>query len=253
LEDHSLKIKKELAEPIIWIAAVLLLWEFVSRTGIVNAFLTPPPSVVFYTMLNTPALWYHSNTTLFEVVVGFSSAGVFGIGLAVIVSFSKHIERALYPIVIFFQSVPMSALSPLFIAWVGFGFLPKAMIAFLITFFPILVNAVTGLTIIEPEMLDMMNALHATRWQMYRKIRLPKSLPYIFTAFKIAAPLSVIGAVNAEFFSGNEGLGYLVLEANCRVNIPLLFSSLVCMAAMGIGLFVLVILAERLLMPWYKK
>lgn len=248
-----MKIKKEYFEPAIWIAGLLAIWELISRSGIVSAFLMPPPSVIITEMLTTKAVWIHFDTTLYEVLIGFSSAAVIGIALATIIATSKHLERGMYPIIVFFQSVPKSALCPLFIAWFGFGFLPKAMVAFLITFFPILINTITGLTIIEPEMLDMMSSLRASKWQVFRKIRLPKSLPYMFSGFKISAPLSVIGAIVAEFIAGDAGLGYLVQVAVYQVNMPLLFSSLAGMAIMGVALFAIATISEKFLLPWYKR
>ena len=185
--------------------------------------------------------------------MGFLMGAIIGITFASLISHSKHLERGFYPIIVFFQAIPKSALCPLFIVWFGYGFAPKAMVTFLITFFPILTNTYTGLTIIEPEMSDMMNSLKASKWQIYRKIRLPKSMPYIFTAFKISAPLSVVAAVVAEFIAGESGLGYLVQLSVYHMDMALLFSCLILMAAIGIGMFSVVSISERLALPWYKK
>jgi len=240
-------------ESAIWAIGIILVWQLFTQAFQIPSHLLPSPSAIIQRTITFADLPRHVLATLYGVLEGFSVAAIVGITLATLIAHSQRLARGLYPLLSMSDAIPKAALAPLFVIWIGFGALPRLLITFLTAFFPIVVNTLSGLTIIEPEMLDMMSSLKATKWQVFRKIRLPTSMPYIFTAFKISAPLSVIGAVNAEFFSGNEGLGYLVLESNWRVDIPLLFSALVCMAAIGLGLFAVVLVTERLLLPWYKK
>jgi len=190
---------------------------------------------------------------VYEVVTGFFVATVVGIVLAILISQFAFFERGLYPLLSFFQSVPKSALAPIFVVWFGFGYLPRIIVAFLVVFFPILVNTLTGLSITKPQLLDLVSSMRATKLQILTKIRLPNSLPFIFSALKIAAPSSVIGAVVAEFMSGNSGLGHLVLKANFMVDMRLLFASVFGMAVIGTAMFLAVVIAENRLLPWYKR
>jgi NitT/TauT family transport system permease protein len=234
------------------VAAAIIVWEFVSRLW-VPAYLLPPPSQIFSRMFTYASMWYHFQATLIEVLEGFAAGIIGGVALAIPVAHSKHLQRGLYPLLTFSQSIPKSALAPLFIVWFGYGFLPKVAIAFLITFFPILVNSLNGLVLTEVELLDLMRSLRASKLQILVKIRLPRSLPFLFSGLEIAAPLSVIGAVISEYIVGDRGLGYLVMVSVYLADTPLLFASMILMAAIGLGMLWAVMVAEKFLLPWYKK
>jgi NitT/TauT family transport system permease protein len=245
-------VSSKYLDPIVGVSAALIVWELISRFLVPN-YLLPAPSRIFFRMLTFSAMWLHTSITLNEVLLGFATGIIGGILLAIPIAHSKHLQRGLYPLLTFSQSIPKSALAPLFIVWFGLGLLPKVAIAFLITFFPILVNSLNGLVVTETELLDLMRSLHASKLQILVKIRLPRSLPFIFSGLEIAAPLSVIGAVIAEFIAGDRGLGYLVMLATYLRDTPLLFASIVTMAIIGLVMFWAVVIAERFLLPWYKK
>jgi NitT/TauT family transport system permease protein len=154
------------------------------------------------------------------------------------------------PLLLIAQLVPKVAIAPILLIWFGYGLLPKVLIAFLVAFFPIVVNVATGLAAVERELLDLGRSLEATRWQIFRKFRMPTALPELFSGMKIAITLAVIGAVIGEFVGGNSGLGYLILVANQDLDTPLAFAALLILSVAGILLYAAIELAERLLIPW---
>lgn len=144
-------------------------------------------------------------------------------------------------------------LAPLFVVWLGFGIAPKILIAVLIAFFPVVISMVTGLKAVDPEMLQLSATMGARPWQTFLKIRFPASLPHLFSGLKVAVTLAVTGAVVGEFVGANEGLGYVILQANGNLDTPMLFAGLLVMSLIGVVLFVLVEIAEKLLLPWHAS
>ncbi|MFQ6115510.1 MAG: ABC transporter permease [bacterium] len=244
---------RKIIEPIVWLAGILTLWEIACQMKWVPGYVAPPPSAVFHRLLTFTALLPHLYVTLYEVLLGLSLASVVGIGLAVVMAHSEHLQTLFYPLVVFSHMVPQSALAPFYVILFGFGPFPKILVTFFITFFPMLMNTMSGLTITEPELLDLVRSLRATKLQILTKIRLPRSLPFIFSGLKIAGPGSVIGAIVAEFIIGDMGLGYLVQISVHLVDTTLLFSVITCMAVVGIILFEVPFIAEKILLPWYKR
>jgi NitT/TauT family transport system permease protein len=154
------------------------------------------------------------------------------------------------PLLLVAQLVPKVAIAPILLIWFGYGLLPKILIAFLVAFFPIVVNVASGLAAVERELLDLGHSLEATRWQIFWKFRMPTALPELFSGMKIAITLAVIGAIIGEFVGGNRGLGYLILIANQDLDTPLAFAALLILSVVGIVLYALIELAEWLLIPW---
>lgn len=187
-----------------------------------------------------------------EIFAGFGLSIVIGIPFAIVVVYSKYASQAFFPILIGLQCIPMVSLAPLLIVWFGFGMLSKVLIAFLISFFPILVNTIAGLKSMEKDMFMLSQSLRANSMQVFLYFRLPKALPSIFAGFKVGITLAVVGAVVAEFVSSERGLGYLQLVASSKLDVTLQFCVIVALAIIGLGLYNLVSILERMSIPWYK-
>lgn len=240
-----------------WIAPVVLLallgglWEVGSRWRDVPLWLLPPPSVIATTLVeDRDLLLQHTRVTLLEVLLGFALALVVGVTLGAAIDASTPLERAVYPLVIASQTIPVIALAPLFLIWFGYGLLPKVLITALIGFFPIVVNTVDGLRQTDPDILDLFRSLGASRWTRFRLAKLPSALPFIFSGAKIAVAVCVIGAVFGELFGSSQGLGYLLDRSMAQFLTARVFASIALLSLMGISLFALVALAERLMTPW---
>jgi NitT/TauT family transport system permease protein len=198
-------------------------------------------------------LYRHSLVTLWEVLLGFLMSIAIGIPLAIIIVYSRYISQSFFPIIVGIHCVPMVSLAPLLILWFGFGMLTKVLIAFLISFFPILVNTVVGLQSMEKDMLHLAKSIRANAIQTFFYFRLPKALPSLFGGLKVGITLAVVGAVVAEFVASEKGLGYLQLSANAQLDVTMEFCVIFTLGIIGIGLFQIVGLIERLSMPWRRR
>lgn len=225
--------------PIIFLVVVLIFWEGAVRLFDMPAWLLPAPSRIFQRFLRSDTLWYHTGLTLLEALSGFSVSAVIGIMLSAGIVHSRFLERGVFPYIIVSNSVPIIAIIPLLTIWFGFGISPKIMIAAIITFFPIVTNTTRGLKSADPRVLDFMHSINATRWQVFKKVQFPSALPYIFAAFKIAASLSLVGAVVGEFYGADRGLGYLVISSATQLQTDLLFVAITVLAVLGVSLFTL--------------
>ena len=176
---------------------------------------------------------------------------VIGVPIAIAIVWSEPFGKAIMPILIFSQTMPKVAIAPLFILWFGFGLLPKIVIAFLISFFPVVISMATGLLAVETEMLELIRSMAASKRQVFLKARIPTALPFLFSGLKVSITLCVIGAIVGEFVGANQGLGYLVLWANGQTQTALLFSVLVVLAVIGYALYSIVLYLERLAIPWH--
>jgi NitT/TauT family transport system permease protein len=168
----------------------------------------------------------------------------------VVVVWNSTLERTIMPILVLFNTLPKVALAPLFVIWLGYGVWPNIVIAVTIAFFPVVINTAAGLATVEPELLDLTRQLKASKWQVFRKIRFPSALPYIFAGLKLNATLSVIGAIVGEFVASEAGLGNLIMAGGVTLDTPSIFAALTLIAFLGLGLYGLVAAAERLLVPW---
>jgi NitT/TauT family transport system permease protein len=191
--------------------------------------------------------------TLYETVLGFVLACVIGLVTAVLIAYSRTMDKALYPLVLVAQVIPKIAIAPLLVVWFGTDLRPKVILAVLIAFFPIVISGVAGLRSTDPELLDLSATMGASRWQTFRKIRFPNALPHLMAGLKVAVTLAVVGAVVGEFVGASEGLGYVLLLANGNLDAPLLFADLILMSVIGILLFAVVEVAEALLIPWHAS
>jgi NitT/TauT family transport system permease protein len=183
-------------------------------------------------------------------LVGFFIAIVVGVLLGVAVGSSSAVYDSLYPILIGFNSIPKVAVVPLIVIWTGIGTLPAIITAFVISFFPIVVNVATGLASVEPEMRDVLRVLGATKYEVLTKVGIPRTLPYLFASLKVAITLAFIGSVVSETIASNYGIGFLMLSASSRFQVALIFSGVIIIAIMSIAMFAICVLAERRMVGW---
>jgi NitT/TauT family transport system permease protein len=234
------------------VLAVLGLWELLARALEVPRFILPLPSEIFSRTIEVlPVLWDHALVTLWEIGVGFTAAVIGGILLGILVGSSPIAERALNPIILFFQVVPKSALAPLLIIWMGTGIGSKVALVFLIAFFPILVQMLAGMRSVDERVVFLARSSRANRRDQFFKITLPHSLPYLFAGMRVAITLSVVGAIVAEFVASREGLGYFMLIAFGRLDTTLVMAALLVLSAMAMVLYAFVGFAEGLVIPWH--
>ena len=236
------------------LAALLAGWWAVTEAELVAPYILPSPADTWATAQENAAyLAQNTWVTTWETVIGFAIAAVFGVLMAVVMVYSSNVEKTVYPLILFAQVVPKIAIAPLFIVWLGFGPSPKILVAVLMAFFPIVISGLAGLRTVDPEILELTSTMGASRFKTFVKIRFPASLPHLMSGLKVAATLAVTGAVVGEFVGANEGLGYVILQANGNVDTAMLFAALIIMSAMGIVLFAIIEIAEKLLIPWHSS
>jgi NitT/TauT family transport system permease protein len=249
-----LRFLDALWRPAILLGLVFVLWWVAADQQWMPNYLLPTPAQVWETITaNWSSLMHHSYVTLYETVIGFVIASLLGIGTAILIAYSRTMDKALYPIVLFAQVIPKIAIAPLLVVWFGNDLTPKIILAVLIAFFPVVVSGVTGLRSTDPELLELSATMGASRWQTFRKIRFPNALPHLMAGEKVAVTLAVVGAVVGEFVGADAGLGYTLLIANGNLDSAMLFATLILMSLIGILLFVIVEVAEALLIPWHAS
>lgn len=239
--------------PIAILAALIALWEIAVRVTGVPDWLLPPPSAVAATLVRErDLLLANAKVTLVEVLAGFAVAVVAGVLIATLIDASPAISRAVYPLVVASQTVPIPAIAPLLLIWFGYGLLPKVIVTALVAFFPIVVSTVDGLRSSDPEIDDLLRSLGASRWQRFRMLRVPSALPAFFSGAKIAVAISVIGAVFGELVGSKAGLGYLLTRSIAQFQTERVMAAIVLLSVIAGGLFGLVSLLERLSIPWRR-
>lgn len=240
--------------PLLTLVVLLLVWEAAVRLFRVPIYLVPAPTQVVGELgLELPLLVKHGWVTTYEVIFGYLLSIAVGIPLGLAIFLSPIFARSIYPLLVSSQAVPKTAIAPLFVVWFGFGVLPKVLIAFLIAFFPIVINTVVGLASVEPEKIYLARSMGMSPLTTFFKIRLPQALPSVFAGLKIAIALAVVGAVVGEFVGADAGLGYLLLIANGNLDTPLLFAGFVALTVIGVGFFVLIEAIERMAIPWHTS
>ncbi len=239
--------------PVLLIAALLGVWEAAVRLWTIPFYILPAPSrIALLIATEQPLLWSHTWITLGEVLTGFVLALTVGILLALMIFYSPVLERALYPLIIGSQTIPVFAIAPLLIVWFGYGMLSKVVMTALIVFFPIVVNTVDGLRAADEDAINLLRVMKATDWQIMWKVRIPSALPFIFSGTKIGVAVSAIGAVIGEWVGSTGGLGFLMIHANAQLRIDLIFAAIIYLSVLAIGLFVLISLLEWLSLPWRR-
>jgi NitT/TauT family transport system permease protein len=231
-----------------------LVWESAVRLWNVPAYLLPPPSRIAVTFVTDWRIIYlNIEPTLISILGGFVLSVVIGVPLATLIVFSHIAERILYPPMVASQAIPKVAIAPLFIVWMGYGITPKIWIAFLIAFFPIVIDTVIGLRSVPPEMLQLGRSMGGGTLRVFLKLRLPNALPNIFAGMKVAIALAVVGAITGEFVGSQSGLGYLLTSASGQMDTPLVFAVLVTVSAIAMVLFMIIEGVERLAIPWHSS
>jgi NitT/TauT family transport system permease protein len=236
------------------VSAVIVfgVWELVARAFKMPAYLLPPPSVIFAELAQRlPRVLEHATVTTTSMLLGYALGIVVAIPLAMALAYSRVFEATLYPAVVFLQILPKIAIAPLFIIWFGFGMLPKVLLVFLLTFFPIVVSAVAGFKSVDPDIIELARSTGTSNLKTFLKVRFPSALPEIFTGLKVAAALAATAAVVAEFVSSDKGLGYLLLTFNGELLTSMVFGTIIVLGAIGLALYYLVELIERLVIPWH--
>jgi len=243
------------ALPALAILGVFLVWEVAVALFKVPRFVLPAPSAVGASLVRWHgAIWFHAVQTLYTTLVGFGVAVVFGLLLGWLIGYSALVYKALYPLLIAFNSIPKVAIVPVLVIWFGIGTIPAILTAFLISFFPIVVNVATGLATLEPELQDVLRSLGARKLQIFRKVGLPRTMPYFFASMKVAVTLAFVGSVISETVAANRGVGYLMIAASSRFDVPLVFAGLMVIAALGVLLYVGFGVLEGRLTSWaYRR
>jgi ABC-type nitrate/sulfonate/bicarbonate transport system permease component len=230
----------------------IAVWQGVVVGLNIKPYLVPRPTDIARSLWDLrAALFSNGIDTLKEVLIGFTLAFGFGTIFAALIAESDLLRRAFYPLIVGSQTIPVVAIAPLILIWFGFGILSKIVVAAFISFFPIVVNTATGLTSLESELVRLMRSFPASRWKVFWKARVPAALPYLFAGMKISIVLSVIGAVVGEYVGSSTGLGHYIVQQNALLQTTVVFAAIVALSILGVMLFLLVSLLERVSIPWY--
>jgi NitT/TauT family transport system permease protein len=240
-----------LVMPWMAMAVFLIVWELACIVFDLPEILLPRPTKVFVVFVQRiDILLAFCWDTLWTTVLGFAVAIVGGVVLGVLIGASPMVYAGLYPLLIAFNAVPKVAIVPILMIWVGVGALPAIITAGVISFFPIVVNVATGLATIEPEMIDVLNSLGASRFEILRKVGIPRAMPYLFASLKVAITLAFIGSVISETVGGNRGIGFLMLSAGARNDAPTTFAGLFAIAIMGVAMYAVCVMVEKRMTRW---
>ena len=234
--------------------SLFVVWEAAVHLFAIPQFVLPAPSVIMDSMWQWRApILENSWQTLFTTVVGFGIAIVFGLLTGVLIGSSTLVYNGFYPVLIGFNSIPKVAVVPILVIWFGIGTIPAIITAFLISFFPILVNVATGIATVEPELRDVMRALGASNRDMIVKVGLPRAMPYFFASLKISITVAFVGSIIAETVASNKGIGHLMMVASSRFEVPLVFAGLLITAIMGVLMYVVANVVERRMTGWATR
>jgi NitT/TauT family transport system permease protein len=242
------------AAPWLYTVALFVIWEAAVHVLRIPTFYLPPPSAIAQAFVEFwGPIYRNSLFTLSTTLIGFGMAVGFGLLLGLIVGWSRSIYAGLYPLMIGFNAIPKVAVVPILVLWCGIGFLPAVLTAFLISFFPIVVNVATGLATIEPELEDVLKALGASKLDIMRKVGIPRTLPYFFGSLKVAITLAFVGSVISESIASNYGIGNLMLQAQAQFQVPLIFAGLIALAVEGIVMYWLMAILEARTTRWAQR
>ena len=243
-----------LLPPVIALSVAGAIWEVWTRLASVPTYIVPAPSKVL-DRLTGDLLFFAGEgmVTLAEALAGFALGTLVALVGATLMTQSRFIERSLLPLAILVKVTPVVAIAPLFVIWFGFGPAPKVLIVALITFFPVLVNAVTGFRSVDRGAMNFMRSVRASRLEIFLKLRVPSAMPYLFSAFRVSSPLAIIGAVIGEWFSANRGLGSVIVVAHANLDMPTLFSAIFVLSLMGIGLTIALAVVEKKALFWHES
>ncbi|HZH06993.1 MAG TPA: ABC transporter permease [Lautropia sp.] len=240
--------------PVLLLIAVLLVWEIICRALQVSEFIFPAPSAIIASLFEfSGVIAMHAWRTFWTTMVGFAIAIAVGVLLGFLIGSSRVAYAAVYPLMTAFNALPKAAFVPILVVWFGIGAGPAILTAFLISFFPIMVNIATGLATLEPELEDVLRVLGAKRTDVLFKVGLPRSLPYFFASLKVAITLAFVGTTVSEMTASNEGIGYLLISAGSALRMPLAFAGLVVIAAMAMAMYELFAYIEKHTTGWAHR
>lgn len=247
----NLGIARHVALPLGVLIGLLVVWEVAVPLLQIQQIVLPRPSGIALTMVQTAGpIAFHAWHTLLTTLVGFGAAVGLGLLLGFAIGASAIVHDALYPLLVGFNSIPKAAVVPLLVMWFGIGAVPAVLTAFLLAFFPVAVNVAVGLATLEAELRDVLRVLGASRWQIFRKVGVPRTMPLFFASLKVAVSLAFVGSVISETVASNAGIGYLMAVAASDFNTRLAFAGLFVLAALGVLLYGLFAAIERRLTGW---
>jgi NitT/TauT family transport system permease protein len=250
----NLNLWEKLKTPVVIIALVGI-WQISVMVFNVKEYILPSPIValehLFFAQPDANYNWiHHIKATLLEIVLSFAVTSLVGIFIAIVLAWSKVLNRIIMPAFVFLNSIPIIAIAPLLVLWFGYGLKTNILIAFLVAFFPVVINTTVGLSQIDDDLLDLVKYLNGTKLQIFLKLRIPNSLPYMFTGLKISSTMCVVGAIVGEFIASDKGLGYIIINSQYTMDSPPIFAGLMLVSLFGVLLFGIVAMLERFCMPW---
>ncbi|WP_424858835.1 MULTISPECIES: ABC transporter permease [unclassified Tepidimonas] len=244
----------ERLSPLLLLIALIVVWEGITRELQVSEFIFPSPSRIWaQTLEHHTAILGHAWRTFWVTMAGFGIAIVVGVLLGFLLGSSRLAYAALYPLMTAFNALPKAAFVPILVVWFGIGAGPAILTAFLISFFPIMVNIATGLATLEPELEDVLRVLGARRWDVLTKVGLPRSMPYFFGSLKVAITLAFVGTTVSEMTASNEGIGYLLISAGSSMQMGLAFSGLIVVGLMAMIMYELFSWLEKRITGWAHR
>lgn len=240
------------------VCVFLGLWQLVVTAFHIKKYVLPSPVLVFQSLFD-PVMVAKNNwlvnigTTASEILVGFGVTLAAGVLLALLIAWSRVLNKLLMPVVVLLNSIPKIALAPLFLLWFGYGLRTNVLVAVLVAFFPVVINMVTGLIEVDENLLDLVQYLNATKLQVFLKIRIPNALPHLFAGIRTSATMCVTGAIVGEFIASRNGLGHLLRSAQANIDMATMFACLLLLSVIGLLFFRLIGVVERLCMPWAHR
>ncbi|HEY5727648.1 MAG TPA: ABC transporter permease [Acidimicrobiia bacterium] len=243
---------RRLVPAVVFGLLVVVAWELATIVFDADERLFPAPTDVIAAFFADPAeILRNAAITLLEMLLGFVAGTMLGVAIGILLTYSTVVRSAVYPWLIVSQTIPIPAVAAVLVIWFGFSLLPKVIVVALIVFFPVAVATADGLRSVDPEMVKLVRSFGAGKGRIFREVRIPVALPYVFTGAKVAATFSVLGAVFGEWVGARGGLGYLLLLENRAVNTDAVFAIIFTLSVLGVGFFGLIVLLERLTIPWY--
>ena len=239
--------------PGLFFLGLILLWQYVVDVGIVEKYILPSPKDIIFTLFTLPDIWEHLIVTVEEAMVGFIIAIILALFLAVVMDYFIVIKKALYPLVVISQTVPIIAIAPLFVIWFGFGILPKIVVVVLVCFFPILISLLEGLESVDTDILNLFKTMGASKFQTFRLVKLPATTVNFFSGLRIAATYSIMGAVIGEWLGGEKGLGVYMIRAKQSYALDKVFAVIIIIVVLSLVLFKIIELTQIVLTPWNKE
>ncbi|MGI8393125.1 ABC transporter permease [Leucobacter sp. W1038] len=235
--------------PVSTLVILIVLWEVTVKLAEIPSFLLPAPSAVWNSLIeNWDLLMRHAGVTLIETLIGFILSVLIGIALAVVMVMWPLAGAAVFPILVASQVIPKVAIAPLMVVWIGTGITTSALIAFVMAFFPVVVNATLGMKSVNSASVDLLTSMRASKWQVFRYLRFPNATPHILSGMQLAVAFAIVGAIVGEFVGSDSGLGYLLIVTQGNLRTDLLFAALVILTALGLLLYYGVELIGKLIL-----